>query len=825
MHHMLNIVTRGGLVLAILLGFLVTVPAGAAENVMEVWRSPFGLPYSVSVNPTDGSCWAATGSLVTHVAADGAVMSETHGFRNPLSVSANPVDGSCWVADTVDNQVVQLAADGTEVWRGDGFLLPISVSVNPTDGSCWVADFGASEVVHLDAAGAELWRGSGFSLPECVSVNVTDGSCWVADTGNDQVAHLDAAGGELWRGGAFSLPLWVSVSSSDGSCWMADWGNGELVHLAEDGTELARTAGEFSEGEGPVCVSVNPNDGSCWTVGGWDRGHVAADGTILFWTPVDADEPWCISVDPADGSYWTGYYGNARIAHRRANSGLIWQGGYLNLPAGLSVNRADNSCWATDNVRTMTNGLFHLAEDGTEVWRLAGKPAYGVQTTSVNPTNGSCWVANTINYGVFHVGADGSWLWAGAPNQFWDSLSVSVNPADGSCWAADSDAWHRAVVHLAEDGAELWRSTPSRFSYPQSVSVNATDGSCWVADYYGSRVVHLAADGTELWRGGGVYHPAWVSANAADNSCWAADYGHSQVVHLAEDGTELWRSPAGMFAGPTSVSVNTTNGSCWVTDRSHDQIVHLAADGTELWRGGGFNYPWAVSVNEADGSCWVADTGNAQVVHLVIVSLPDADFSADVTAGTAPLTVSFTDLSTNDPTSWSWDFGDGGSSTEQHPSHTYTSAGSFTVSLTATNDAGSDTATKADYITVVQTWFEDDDPEIIYTGTWTNYAHAAASDGHAMISSETEARATFTFTGTGIKWRLAKGPQMGKAKAYLDGAGPLVVDLYSSTLKLVTLSKTGLTPGTHTLRVEVAGQKNPSSRGYVVDIDALEVAP
>ena len=89
---------------------------------------------------------------------------------------------------------------------------------------------------------------------------------------------------------------------------------------------------------------------------------------------------------------------------------------------------------------------------------------------------------------------------------------------------------------------------------------------------------------------------------------------------------------------------------------------------------------------------------------------PIAEFSGTPTSGYAPLNVSFTDLSTNNPTSWSWDFGDGvGSSSQQHPSYSYDSPGTYTVSLTATNAYGSDTETKIDYIDV-QT--EPQDPPV-----------------------------------------------------------------------------------------------------------------
>jgi len=70
---------------------------------------------------------------------------------------------------------------------------------------------------------------------------------------------------------------------------------------------------------------------------------------------------------------------------------------------------------------------------------------------------------------------------------------------------------------------------------------------------------------------------------------------------------------------------------------------------------------------------------------------PTAGFSALVVSGGPPLDVSFSDLSTEIPTGWAWDFGDTGTSSDQHPSHQYTTAGVYTVSLTATNPIGSHT--------------------------------------------------------------------------------------------------------------------------------------
>jgi len=98
--------------------------------------------------------------------------------------------------------------------------------------------------------------------------------------------------------------------------------------------------------------------------------------------------------------------------------------------------------------------------------------------------------------------------------------------------------------------------------------------------------------------------------------------------------------------------------------------------------------------------------GSAVVSDVVTVyGPPTADLIAQPTAGEAPLTVAFTATATTvppgDPTlSYAWDFGDGGTSWQVAPSHTYTVAGAYTVRLTVHNAAGSDTVTRTDCITV-----------------------------------------------------------------------------------------------------------------------------
>ena len=139
--------------------------------------------------------------------------------------------------------------------------------------------------------------------------------------------------------------------------------------------------------------------------------------------------------------------------------------------------------------------------------------------------------------------------------------------------------------------------------------------------------------------------------------------------------------------GPTAVGENVTvtfsgaGGISWIPNTHGERSVSLTATRT-------------------DGLGWAP-------FNFVIETTPPpgftvtANFSASPTSDIAPLTVTFTDRSLGSPTSWSWDFGDGGTSLSQNPAHIYTDVGTYTVSMTAINEYGPDTKTRWSYIHVL----------------------------------------------------------------------------------------------------------------------------
>lgn len=114
-----------------------------------------------------------------------------------------------------------------------------------------------------------------------------------------------------------------------------------------------------------------------------------------------------------------------------------------------------------------------------------------------------------------------------------------------------------------------------------------------------------------------------------------------------------------------------------------------------------YEFPGSYSVSlTASNSAGSDSLTQSNLIQVFPPVQPQAQFSVDVISGSAPLTVTFENQSTGNPTAWSWDFGDGAVSSEQAPVHTYAAAGEYTVALTASNAAGSDTQTQVDLIEV-----------------------------------------------------------------------------------------------------------------------------
>lgn len=142
---------------------------------------------------------------------------------------------------------------------------------------------------------------------------------------------------------------------------------------------------------------------------------------------------------------------------------------------------------------------------------------------------------------------------------------------------------------------------------------------------------------------------------------------------------------------------STGSPTSWLWDFGDGIHSKHAMNATHTFTSPG-KYNVSLTVANVNGSNTTTKPGFITVKGL---EAPVANFSANVTSGNAPLKVLFTDNSTGFPTSWYWDFGDEiNSKHAMNATHTYTEAGTYDVTLTVKNGAGSNTAKKTGYITV-----------------------------------------------------------------------------------------------------------------------------
>ena len=251
-----------------------------------------------------------------------------------------------------------------------------------------------------------------------------------------------------------------------------------------------------------------------------------------------------------------------------------------------------------------------------------------------------------------------------------------------------------------------------------------------VADFSGtptSGCATLTVNFSDLSTGTGIDGWSWTFGDGGTSTAQNPSYGYdtpgtytvtltvssssqgcnddaTKVDYITVDGPPTADFSGSPISGTEPLTVNFTDLSIDATSWSWDFGDGV---GTSNEQNPGYTY-------NSDGTYTVTLTatnacGSDQEIKVDYITVypciaPTADFSASPTSGDAPLNVDFTDLSTGNPDTWNWDFGNGvGTSSQQNPSYTYDNAGTYTVTLTASNACGSDDEVKADYITVTCT--------------------------------------------------------------------------------------------------------------------------
>jgi len=271
---------------------------------------------------------------------------------------------------------------------------------------------------------------------------------------------------------------------------------------------------------------------------------------------------------------------------------------------------------------------------------------------------------------------------------------------------------HGGVFYRMGDlGNSSW-VRPARFSnvtanYTVSANNIFAGKNVTFTDYSSNQTVELLdfGDGSPVSSTANVTHvytiPGTYTANLTVTNDVSSD-SMLQTITVVEPATPIANFTSNCTTGHQPLSVAFTDTSTgvrtsWVWDFGDGNTSKLQNPEHEYSAVGSYSVTLTVANEEGSNQ-----TQKANYIT-VLPQPPSADFYSDVTSGNAPLKVQFCDTSTGAPVSWNWDFGDGSTSTEQNPVHTYYKAGTFNVNLVVGNAGG--TSSKTASITVE----EDDD--------------------------------------------------------------------------------------------------------------------
>ena len=348
---------------------------------------------------------------------------------------------------------------------------------------------------------------------------------------------------------------------------------------------------------------------------------------------------------------------------------------------------------ATDGtIYLMNDGqLLAFNPDGTLKWIYWISLQASEDKCSVSiGSDGTIYTTNQAS--IYAFNPDGSIKWS-----YTTGSTIFVSPAigsDGTIYFGSND---KNLYALNPDGTLKWTYTTDRFI--KSSTAIGSDGTIYFG-CYNKNLYALNPDGTLKWTyTTGSYIIGSVSV-CSDGTIYVGS-NDNKLYALNPDGTLKWTYTVGdkIYGAP----VISADGTIYVGSKNGN-LYALNADGTLKWfyTTGGAIYGSAAIAS--DGTLYIASyDGNLYAFHDVVA--PVASFDSALTDGRqgyVPLTVQFTDTSSNYPSSWLWDFGDGITSTEQSPTHTYTTAGNYTVTLTAKNSAGSDTVVKNDFFILAE---------------------------------------------------------------------------------------------------------------------------
>ncbi len=395
------------------------------------------------------------------------------------------------------------------------------------------------------------------------------------------------------------------------------------------------------------------------------------NGTNDFDITVCANDPLCFNVfsnDPDAGQQLSVFYNNAIPAATFNTAGTPH-------PTGTF-------CWTPSQADISSNPYCFTLRVGDDACPYIGSQTYSycITVTGINVDLGpdqyiACSDLATITANATGGNAPYTYLWSNGftgPTQTVPVGTYVVTVSDGTCSSTDTVN----VVSAFEPTADFTWSGACINSLVSFTDQSVVAGTIQYWNWnFGDGSTSTQQNPTHTYTAAGTYNVSLAVENIY--GCIDTIIKPVTIVPLPIPAFTVDTACAGSGINIINTSTPPGSGYTWIfsngtTSSSQNPVLVVGASGT---------YTATLIVEDTLGC---SDTlTQSFVVH----AQPVAAFS-HTGANCLNSGISFTDNSTGGPVSWSWNFGDGGTSTSQNPSHTYGSSGTYNVSLVVGNAFG-----------------------------------------------------------------------------------------------------------------------------------------
>ncbi|MBO4615281.1 MAG: PKD domain-containing protein [Bacteroidales bacterium] len=678
-----------------------TISLSAVSDATSfAWSGPSGFT-SAEQNPTIEHATTNNGGTYTVVVTSASGC--TAEASTVVVVNANSAATASNTGAYCEGQTIalQTTSTGSYAWSGpNGFT---STLQNPTIDNATTANAGIYTLVVTNANGCITEASTEVVVNTNPTLTASNTGAYCAGETISLSAASDATS-FAWSGpNGFTSTLqnptienaattnagtYTVVATSANGCYVNASTN-VVVNAAP--TANASNTGAYCEGQ-TIALQTTSTGSYAWS---GPNGFTSTEQnpTIANATTENAGTYTLVvtSANGCDAEATTTVVVNATPTLTASNTGAYCVGETISLSAASDaasyVWNGPNGFTSTVQNPTIENATNTNAGTYTVVATSANGCTANANTVVVVNTNPT---ANASNTGAYCEGqtitlqttATGTYAWSG-PNGFTSTLQ---NPTIENATLANAGTYTLVVSNA--NGCNAEASTIVVVNANPTVELGANVTVCSGA----STVLDAGAGLTYHWSTGATTQT--ISAVAGDY--YVTVYNANECS--ATDNISVANHPQTTLAVTSTAEShnNAIDGTATVTPTGTSPFQYIwSNNGTTATISGLTGGNYSVTVTDGNGC-----ESTAMVNVATSNTPPVADFSVNNAVVCLGTEVAFTDLSTNTPTSWTWNFGDGETSNVQNPTHTYASAGSYTVSLIVSNVDGSDIKEYANMVVV-----------------------------------------------------------------------------------------------------------------------------